>query len=76
MYILFFSEKPNYVKDVILITSLIIALMGCSIAYTFHKSSKFQMKKVMEEMENLQKAEDSLMQLQDKWVINKSQFLD
>ncbi|XP_048773944.2 stromal interaction molecule 1-like isoform X3 [Ostrea edulis] len=60
------KEKPNYVKDVILITSLIIALMGCSIAYTFHKSSKFQMKKVMEEMENLQKAEDSLMQLQDK----------
>jgi hypothetical protein len=66
MSILLTSEKPNYVKDIILITSLVVALMGCGIAYTFHKSSKSQMKKVMEEMENLQKAEDSLMELQDK----------
>ncbi|XP_078324636.1 stromal interaction molecule homolog isoform X2 [Crassostrea virginica] len=60
------KEKPNYVKDLILVTSLCIALLGCGIAYSFHKSSKSQMKKVMEEMENLQKAEDSLLELQDK----------
>lgn len=60
------KDKPNYVKDLILVTSLCVALLGCGIAYSFHKSSKNQMKKVMEEMENLQKAEDSLMELQDK----------
>lgn len=63
---LIMTEKPNYVKDLILVTSLCIALLGCGIAYSFHKSSKSQMKKVMEEMENLQKAEDSLLELQDK----------
>lgn len=60
------KDKPNYVKDLILVTSLCVALLGCGIAYSFHKTSKNQMKKVMEEMENLQKAEDSLMELQDK----------
>ncbi|XP_062598084.1 stromal interaction molecule 1-like isoform X3 [Saccostrea cucullata] len=60
------KEKHNFVKDLILMTSLITALLGCGIAYTFHKSSKVQMKKVMEEMENLQKAENSLNQLQKK----------
>ncbi|XP_061189083.1 stromal interaction molecule 1-like isoform X2 [Saccostrea echinata] len=60
------KEKHNFVKDLILMTSLVTALVGCGIAYTFHKSSKVQMKKVMEEMENLQKAEDSLMELQEK----------
>lgn len=60
------KDKPNYVKDLILVTSLCVALLGCGIAYSFHKTSKNQMKKVMEEMENLQKAEDSLMALQDK----------
>lgn len=60
------KDKPNYVKDLILVTSLCVALLGCGIAYSFHKTSKIQMKKVMEEMENLQKAEDSLMELQDK----------
>lgn len=70
-------DKPNYVKDLILVTSLCVALLGCGIAYSFHKTSKNQMKKVMEEMENLQKAEDSLMALQDKQVIpNVTQIQD
>ncbi|KAJ8298526.1 hypothetical protein KUTeg_025057 [Tegillarca granosa] len=46
--------------------SLVIALGGCWFAYMQHKYSKTHMKRMLTEMENLQKAEESLLQLQDK----------
>ncbi|XP_054706665.1 stromal interaction molecule 1-like [Uloborus diversus] len=60
----------NYLKDVLLAMSLIIAVVGCWFAYVQHKSSQTHMQKMMKDMEALQKAEDSLFDLQKE--LNKA----
>ena len=47
-------------------TSLIIALGGCWFAYIQHKYSKEHMTKMMKDLESLQKAEESLSDLNEK----------
>ncbi|KAF8782443.1 stromal interaction molecule homolog isoform X2 [Argiope bruennichi] len=54
----------NYYKDVFLALSLLIAVGGCWFAYVQHKRSQTHMVKMMKDMEALQKAEDSLFDLQ------------
>lgn len=54
----------NYFKDVILAFSLVIAISGCWFAYVQHKKSQKHIHKMMKDMETLQRAEDSLMDLQ------------
>ncbi|PRD22730.1 UNVERIFIED_CONTAM: Stromal interaction molecule 1 [Trichonephila clavipes] len=60
----------NYLKDFFLALSLIIAVGGCWFAYVQHKHSQTHMVKMMKDMEALQKAEDSLMDLQKE--LNKA----
>ncbi|XP_035222166.1 stromal interaction molecule homolog isoform X2 [Stegodyphus dumicola] len=60
----------NYFKDVILVLSLVIAVGGCWFAYVQHKHSQTHMQKMMQDMEALQKAEDSLRDLQKE--LNKA----
>lgn len=67
--VFFCLDKFNYVKDLILVIFFCVVFLGCGIVYFFYKIFKNQMKKVMEEMENLQKVEDLLMVFQDKQVI-------
>uniref|UniRef100_T1JCG0 SAM domain-containing protein n=1 Tax=Strigamia maritima TaxID=126957 RepID=T1JCG0_STRMM len=54
----------SYFKNVALVTSLIIAIGGCWFAYLQHKYSQQHLKKMMKDMDNLQKAEDALETLQ------------
>ncbi|XP_077866907.1 stromal interaction molecule 1-like [Saccoglossus kowalevskii] len=58
--------KHNYVKDTILVLSLLIAVGGCWFAYVQHKFSQRHMKQMMKDMESLQTAEQSLCELQEK----------
>ena len=60
------SGGHSYLKDLVLVTSLIIATGGCWFAYIQHKYSQSHVKKMMKDLDNLQKAEDSLSELQNK----------
>ncbi|KAJ8028783.1 Stromal interaction molecule 1 [Holothuria leucospilota] len=63
--VLFGPPKPtnSYVKDWILVISLIVALGGCWFAFVQYRYSRNH---IMSELESLQQAEDSLRQMQDK----------
>ncbi|KAL3879200.1 hypothetical protein ACJMK2_031508 [Sinanodonta woodiana] len=66
--VLFGSPKKihNVVKDVVLLVSLLVALLGCWFAYMQNKRSRKEVSKMMKELDSLQKAEESLLQLQTK----------
>lgn len=66
--VLFGSPKPkhNYVKDVLLAFSLLVAIAGCWFALVQHKSSQAHLKKMLRDMDSLQKAEEQLMDLQNE----------
>ncbi|KAK6975649.1 stromal interaction molecule 2-like isoform X2 [Biomphalaria glabrata] len=53
----------SYAKDLLLISSLIIAIGGCWFACLHHRYSQTQVKKMMKDLESLQKAEDALKKL-------------
>lgn len=63
--VLFGAPKHhNYVKDIILVFSLVVAIGGCWFAYIQHKYSQTHLKKMMKDMDSLQKAEEQLTNLQ------------
>lgn len=65
--VLFGAPKHhNFVKDVILAVALIIAIGGVWFAYVQHKSSQSHLKKMLKDMDTLQKAEEQLMGLQQE----------
>jgi stromal interaction molecule 1 len=65
--VLFGAPKHhNYVKDVLLVFSLVIAIGGCWFAYVQHKYSQSHLKKMMRDMDSLQRAEEQLMGLQQE----------
>ena len=53
-------------KDLLLLFSIVIAAGGCWLAYMQNKYSQEHLKKVMKDLENLQKAEEHLTSLQEK----------
>ncbi|XP_053572071.1 stromal interaction molecule 2-like [Bombina bombina] len=56
----------NWVKDFVLTISIVIGVGGCWFAYTQNKTSKEQISQMMKDLEGLQKAELSLMELQER----------
>ncbi|XP_067664145.1 stromal interaction molecule 1-like isoform X3 [Haliotis asinina] len=60
------KKAHSYVKDIALVASLIIALGGCWFAYIHHHYSQNHVKKMMKDLECLQKAEEALQELQEK----------
>ncbi|XP_023242863.1 stromal interaction molecule homolog isoform X2 [Centruroides sculpturatus] len=54
----------NYLKDVLLVMCLVIAIGGCWFAYVQHKYSQTHLLKMVKDMECLQNAEESLLELQ------------
>ncbi len=65
-YDCFFAEAHSYIKDIALVASLIIAVGGCWFAYVHHHYSQNHVKKMMKDLETLQRAEDALQELQEK----------
>ncbi|XP_076445968.1 stromal interaction molecule 2-like isoform X2 [Babylonia areolata] len=59
-------KRHNYMKDVALMVSLIFAIGGCWFAYLHHRFSQEQVRKMMMDLESLQKAEEALMDVQRK----------
>lgn len=50
-----------------LVVSIVIGMGGCWFAYIQNRYSKDHMKKMMKDLEGLQRAEQSLHDLQQKW---------
>ena len=57
----------NYMKDLLLVFSIVVGAGGCWLAYHQNKCSQDHLKKVMGDLDNLQKAEDNLSQLQEQY---------
>ncbi|XP_064419538.1 stromal interaction molecule 2 isoform X2 [Latimeria chalumnae] len=56
----------NWMKDFILMISIIIGVGGCWFAYSQNKTSKEHITKMMKDLESLQSAEQSLQTLQER----------
>ncbi|XP_056156336.1 stromal interaction molecule 2 [Lampris incognitus] len=56
----------NWMKDFVLMVSIVIGVGGCWFAYVQNKSSKVHISQMMKDLESLQNAEQSLMELQSR----------
>uniref|UniRef100_A0A3B5M458 SAM domain-containing protein n=1 Tax=Xiphophorus couchianus TaxID=32473 RepID=A0A3B5M458_9TELE len=56
----------NYMKDLLLIVSVVMGVGGCWFAQAQNKASKVHVAKMMKDLESLQRAEQSLMDLQEQ----------
>lgn len=56
----------NWMKDVLLIVSIVMGIGGCWFAHVQSKSSKVHISKMMKDLESLQRAEQSLRDLQEQ----------
>lgn len=52
-----------------LVVSIVIGVGGCWFAYIQNRYSKDHMKKMMKDLEGLHRAEQSLHDLQERWVL-------
>lgn len=53
-------------KDLLLIVSVVMGVGGCWFAQAQSKASKIHISKMMKDLESLQRAEQSLMDLQEQ----------
>ncbi|XP_043928978.1 stromal interaction molecule 1 isoform X4 [Protopterus annectens] len=58
--------RHNHLKDFMLVVSIVIGVGGCWFAYIQNRYSKEHMKKMMADLEGLQRAEQSLHDLQER----------
>uniref|UniRef100_A0A8C5NF52 Stromal interaction molecule 2-like n=1 Tax=Gouania willdenowi TaxID=441366 RepID=A0A8C5NF52_GOUWI len=56
----------NYMKDLLLIVSVVMGVGGCWFAQVQNKTSKVHISKMMKDLESLQRAEQSLIDLQEQ----------
>ncbi|XP_047220393.1 stromal interaction molecule 2-like [Girardinichthys multiradiatus] len=56
----------NYMKDLLLIVSVVMGVGGCWFAQAQNKASKVHVAKMIKDLESLQRAEQSLMDLQEQ----------
>ena len=60
----------NYMKDLLLIVSVVMGVGGCWFAQIQNKLSKVHITKMMKDLESLQRAEQSLQDLQEQLVFS------
>ncbi|XP_047450132.1 stromal interaction molecule 2 isoform X2 [Mugil cephalus] len=58
--------QHNWLKDFVLMVSIVIGVGGCWFAYVQNKSSKVHISQMMRDLESLQHAEQSLFDLQSR----------
>ncbi|XP_061627316.1 stromal interaction molecule 2-like isoform X2 [Phyllopteryx taeniolatus] len=56
----------NYMKDLLLIVSVVMGVGGCWFAQVQNKTSKIHITKMMKDLESLQRAEQSLLDMQEQ----------
>lgn len=60
------GPQHNWMKDFVLMVSIVIGVGGCWFAYVQNKSSKVHISQMMRDLESLQHAEQSLLDLQGR----------
>lgn len=60
------GPQHNWMKDFVLMVSIVIGVGGCWFAYVQNKSSKVHISQMMKDLESLQNAEQSLLDLQSR----------
>ena len=63
-----FSGPHNWIKDLIVLFSLCVAMAGCWYAHIQRKHSQEHINRVMLDLDNLKEAENNLTSLQTKYV--------
>ncbi|XP_072518695.1 stromal interaction molecule 1b isoform X1 [Salminus brasiliensis] len=63
------ASKHSHLKDAVLVLSIVIGVAGCWFAYIQNRNSKDHMSKMMKDLEGLQRAEQSLLDMQQKLQI-------
>ena len=63
------ASGHNYIKDLVLVASLLIACGGCWLAYVQHRYSQNHLRKVMKDLDTLRKAEEAFADLQQEYVL-------
>ncbi|XP_072232501.1 stromal interaction molecule 2 isoform X3 [Leuresthes tenuis] len=58
--------QHNWMKDFVLMVSIVIGVGGCWFAYMQNKSSKVHISQMMKDLDSLQNAEQSLLDLQSR----------
>ncbi|XP_062300513.1 stromal interaction molecule 2 [Scomber scombrus] len=58
--------QHNWMKDFILMISIVIGVGGCWFAYVQNKSSRVHVSQMMKDLESLQNAEQSLLDMQNR----------
>ncbi|KAM9836360.1 stromal interaction molecule 2 [Aulostomus maculatus] len=58
--------QHNWMKDFVLMVSIVIGVGGCWFAYVQNKSSKVHISQMMKDLDSLQNAEQSLLDLQSR----------
>lgn len=73
--LIFSLETGTRWKDYILVTLLLSAIIGCWYAYQQNKCAKRHLRRMAKDMEGLQKAEQSLQEMQKVGDKNQDVFL-
>uniref|UniRef100_A0A671XGI8 Stromal interaction molecule 2 n=1 Tax=Sparus aurata TaxID=8175 RepID=A0A671XGI8_SPAAU len=60
------TRPHNYMKDLLLIVSVVMGIGGCWFAQAQNKASKVHISKMMKDLESLQRAEQSLIDMQEQ----------
>ncbi|XP_029704811.1 stromal interaction molecule 1-like isoform X5 [Takifugu rubripes] len=60
------AGRHNQWKDLVLVMSILMALGGCYFAYIQKRKSRSDLGRLMKDLEGLQRAEQSLLELQEK----------
>ena len=61
-----FLDPHNVIKDMILVSALLISVGACLYAFIRHRRTQESMKVVLKELETLQKAESDLIAVTGK----------
>lgn len=69
LLIFFFAETGTRWKDYFLVTLLLSAIIGCWYAYQQNKNAKKHLRRMAQDMEGLQRAENALTDLQKVFII-------
>jgi len=56
----------NFVKDIIVAVSVVVAVGGCYFAYSQHRRAQAHVQRLMKDLSSLQNSEDALSELQEQ----------
>jgi len=56
----------NFIKDIIVAVSVVVAVGGCYFAYSQHRRAQVHVQRLMKDLSSLQNSEDALSEMQQQ----------